>query len=209
MPVSTHLQRSFGAKHSMCCDPVSRKHVECNATLDPILAKELRSGANLYLYPQLLKVQFLQGANTQAQIFITQAVAPRFELGEGRHIYECVEGHLPSLIDPDLDEVASSTAPPFKCSIFLFTPTIINFKSTKNDKFQKIIQNVDGELIHIPTAHIWGHNNTTSNTATVNRVCFPHMTGICVHKGAHEVFRVHMDVALKSSIQIIKGGRNG
>ncbi|KAI9740046.1 MAG: hypothetical protein M1818_004797 [Claussenomyces sp. TS43310] len=103
--------------------------------------------------------------------------------------------------DPDAER---ASAPPFRCAIFFSAPAAYDLDSLKRGHFRALTRAVDGELIRIPTAHIWGRNDTTIDAATVSGLCAPDTAEVYVHEGGHEVPGVRMNAAVRSSVQIIR-----
>lgn len=100
-------------------------------------------------------------------------------------------------VDPD-------TILPFKCAVFFSAPAVYDYDSLKNGQFRAVTRDMYGELIGIPTAHIWGSNDETIDAATVTGLCAPDVTEVYIHDGGHEVPGVRMNAAVKSSVQIIR-----
>lgn len=96
------------------------------------------------------------------------------------------------------------SASPFKCAVFFSAPAAYSFHALENGRFRKMTRDVDGELIRIPTAHIWGSNDASIDAATVSSLCAPGTMEVYVHAGGHEVPGVRMNAAVKSSVQIIR-----
>ncbi|KAI1440806.1 hypothetical protein F5Y02DRAFT_401669 [Annulohypoxylon stygium] len=60
-------------------------------------------------------------------------------------------------------------------------------------------------MIQIPTAHIWGQDDISSaKAANLSDICSSHTRQVYVHPGGHEVPGAKMNVAVKSSIRIIR-----
>ncbi|KAI1638277.1 DUF341 domain protein [Biscogniauxia mediterranea] len=93
---------------------------------------------------------------------------------------------------------------PFKCAIFFSASAAFDFRALENGEFRELTRDVDGELIQIPTAHIWGLNDTTIDAVTVSGLGTPDKTETYVHDGKHEVPGVRMKAAVKSSVQTIR-----
>lgn len=65
--------------------------------------------------------------------------------------------------------VAAPSSPPFKCAIFFSAPVAYaSDPLEKKGQFRALTRAQDGELIGIPTAHIWGRKDTTIDAATVS-----------------------------------------
>ncbi|KAI0022606.1 serine hydrolase FSH [Xylariomycetidae sp. FL0641] len=70
----------------------------------------------------------------------------------------------------------------FKCAVFL---------SSAVSKAELKYLGLDGRMIQIPTAHIWGSNDDTAPTGgqDISRLCNPRRRFVYTHDGAHEVPR--------------------
>ncbi|KAI1436833.1 hypothetical protein GGR50DRAFT_174608 [Xylaria sp. CBS 124048] len=85
---------------------------------------------------------------------------------------------------------------PFKCAIFLFSGMSAAVRGYMH------ISSED-DLIRIPTAHIWGTNDTVTPTGgkELSEVCDPSLSSVFVHDFGHEVPRGH---ALIEAAQMVR-----
>jgi surfactin synthase thioesterase subunit len=65
-------------------------------------------------------------------------------------------------------------------------------------------RDVEGEVICIPTAIIYGRNDTTINGEIVSSLCASNKKEIYVHDGGHEILGARMNSAVKACVQIIR-----
>ena len=81
-----------------------------------------------------------------------------------------------------------SFPPSFKCAIFLSGGIPFNTAALLRDEVRTLTA-ADGELIQIPTAHIWGSNDTLcpGTSITLSRVCNARLRESFIHDGGHEV----------------------
>jgi predicted esterase len=79
--------------------------------------------------------------------------------------------------------------PIFKVAIFFSSTAPINSVVYYESGIRRLIREEDGTLIHIPTAHIWGRNDTSwaKESQEVANVCASEMRHIFVHDGGHEI----------------------
>ena len=63
----------------------------------------------------------------------------------------------------------------------------------------------DGEIIAIPTAHIWGRNDTVYPTfgPVLSRMCKSSQREVLIHEGAHEILGAKDQSALQKLVTII------
>jgi pimeloyl-ACP methyl ester carboxylesterase len=78
--------------------------------------------------------------------------------------------------------------PPFKVAIFFSSvPAMDPLALMEND--EKPVHAKNGPLIHIPTAHVWGKNDTEWAEAAAEsfELCHPESRQSYVHDGGHEI----------------------
>lgn len=100
-----------------------------------------------------------------------------------------------------LGQLSKKSDLPFKCAIFFSAPAVYRIE---NGQLRPMTRDADGEMINIPTAHIWGSNDTTINGQAISDLCASETREIYVHEGGHEVPGARMNSAVKSSVQIIR-----
>lgn len=78
---------------------------------------------------------------------------------------------------------------PFKCAIFLSSiPAYDAVTFEARGEIRLLDPATDGQLIHIPTVHIWGQQeDSKSNSELLKELCNPQTATIFVHGGGHEV----------------------
>ncbi|KAI0891077.1 serine hydrolase FSH [Annulohypoxylon nitens] len=103
------------------------------------------------------------------------------------------------------DPVLQRNSPTFRCAVFFpswdpYDPDLL-WKSC----LRPMTHSADGEMIQIPTAHIWGQDDISSaKAANLSGICSSRTRQVYVHPGGHEVPGAKMNVAVKSSIRIIR-----
>ncbi|KAI1759002.1 serine hydrolase FSH [Hypoxylon sp. FL1150] len=96
-------------------------------------------------------------------------------------------------------------SPTFKCAVFFSAWSAYDPDALWKGKLRVLTPSVDGEIIHIPTAHIWGRNDKVSIKASdVSGLCAAGTRQVHVHEGGHEVPGARMSHAVKSSVRIIR-----
>jgi hypothetical protein len=87
------------------------------------------------------------------------------------------------------DPEGQSADPLFKCAVF-FSPAImpVDYKALQVDEIQTLSFAIDGEIIGIPTAHIWGSSDQWAATGSeLSRMCKANVRSVFIHDGGHEV----------------------
>jgi hypothetical protein len=65
---------------------------------------------------------------------------------------------------------------------------------------------MDGELIQIPTAHIWGQSDSlwSKGSEALSRVCMANGRAIYVHEGRHEVPGPRLGNSVAETVKILR-----
>ncbi|KAI1772030.1 DUF341 domain protein [Hypoxylon cercidicola] len=100
--------------------------------------------------------------------------------------------------------VAEHKYPTFKCAIFFsaggaYDPTLL-----EKGEVRLLTPEVDGEVIHIPTMHVWGSRDDTVNALEASAICKTESRQIHVHGGGHEIPGVRMDNDLRSCVTLMR-----
>lgn len=93
---------------------------------------------------------------------------------------------------------------PFKCAIFFSAGGVFDVDLLAKGEVSMLTPEDVGEVIQIPTAHIWGLNDTTVHSAAVVTVCAREKREVFVHDGAHEIPGVRSPADVKSSVRIMR-----
>ncbi|KAK3689074.1 DUF341 domain protein [Podospora appendiculata] len=95
----------------------------------------------------------------------------------------------------------------FKCAVFLSPVGGVFAEAApggQGDEGWLLDADVDGEVIPIPTANIWGSNDRLCNAEAVSRLCASGVREVYVHEGVHEVPGARMPDAVKASVRVIR-----
>ncbi|RDL41697.1 uncharacterized protein BP5553_01676 [Venustampulla echinocandica] len=95
-------------------------------------------------------------------------------------------------------------SPIFKCAVFISGGVPVDPDVLLHGELRTLSADVDGEVIPIPTAHIWGTNDTLfpGSSATLSKLCNGTVRSEFVHEGGHEVPGETRDLA--STVHAIK-----
>jgi dienelactone hydrolase len=96
--------------------------------------------------------------------------------------------------------------PTFRCAIFFCggVPEIFSMEDCADRRL--LSYETDGELIEIPTAHIWGANDHLWPTfgAVLSKLCRQDQRAIFIHPGGHEIPGPKDQDSLLQAIRVIK-----
>jgi hypothetical protein len=96
--------------------------------------------------------------------------------------------------------------PLFKCAVF-FSPAMmpVDYKALQVGEFHTLNFATDGEIIDIPTAHIWGSGDQWAATGSeLSRMCKANVRSVFIHDGGHEVPGPGSKVAVTSTVNVIR-----
>lgn len=108
------------------------------------------------------------------------------------------------MMQQDTNGKELSAPPPFKCAFFFSAPAAYSWNSVKDGHLRALSRDEDGELVQIPTAHIWGRNDDTIDATSVSGLCAMDTAETFVHEGGHEIPGVRMNTAVKSSVRVMR-----
>ncbi|KAI0547974.1 serine hydrolase-domain-containing protein [Xylaria curta] len=95
-------------------------------------------------------------------------------------------------------------APMFKSAV-LFSPIAALHPSlVRRHQAQTLDAAVDGEVIDIPTALIWGRNDSVADTASISGLITPRLRETYVHNGGHEIPGPRMKDDVRNVVQLIR-----
>lgn len=95
--------------------------------------------------------------------------------------------------------------PTFKCAVFMSSNGVYEINDSPDDgSIRLLTPEEDGEAIQIPTAHIWGCNDTTVNSELTRQMCSSAMRESYVHSGGHEVPGTRMKDDVRACVKIIR-----
>ena len=83
----------------------------------------------------------------------------------------------------------SATLPAIKCAVFICGGQPFDYAAVSRGEVRKLDPNETGEVIGIPTANIWGSNDTLwpGSGVHLKNLCKSHNRKEFVHDGGHEV----------------------
>jgi hypothetical protein len=94
----------------------------------------------------------------------------------------------------------------FKCAVF-FSPAImpVDYKALQVGEVRSLSFETDGEIIDIPTAHIWGSADQWATTGSeLSRMCNANVRSVVIHDGGHEVPGPGSKVAVTRTVNVIR-----
>lgn len=94
--------------------------------------------------------------------------------------------------------------PVFKCAIFLSAAIPCDPAELERGNIRAMSYETDGEVIRVPTAHIWGKCETSTYPQCLVKLCLGEQRNVYVHEGGHEIPGSQMDQALKDTVRVIK-----
>ncbi|KAK4236507.1 family of serine hydrolases 3 [Achaetomium macrosporum] len=95
--------------------------------------------------------------------------------------------------------------PPFKCAVFFSAGGVFDFDLLASGKVKLLTPEDVGEIITIPTAHIWGlQDNTPVQSAAVGAVCAGEKRQVFLHEGGHEIPGVRSPADVKGSVRVMR-----
>lgn len=96
--------------------------------------------------------------------------------------------------------------PLFRCAIFFAGAVPVDTAELERGKIQLLDHASDGELIAIPTAHVWGKNDKEYPTfgPVLSRMCKADLRSVFIHEGGHEVLGPNPQTALVGTVQVIR-----
>ena len=95
--------------------------------------------------------------------------------------------------------------PPFKCALFLSGGAPFDPAAALRDDIRNIGA-TEGELIQIPTAHIWGSNDELAKSTSVvlSDLCDLRLRTVFVHHLGHDVPGARSQQALNGAVRAIR-----
>ncbi|KAI1253865.1 hypothetical protein MGN70_004260 [Eutypa lata] len=100
--------------------------------------------------------------------------------------------------------VAENLSPTFKCAILFAPVAALEPELLRQTTVRTLDPSVDGEVINIPTAHIWGCNDTLTDAVTISSLCASDTKEVYVHSGGHEIPGSRMNNDVKNIVRVIR-----
>lgn len=103
-------------------------------------------------------------------------------------------------------DAESLTDPSFKCAIFMSGGVPGDPAALEQDKVRTLDHVTDGEVIRVPTAHVWGANDQrlSSFGPVLSKLCRATLRTVYVHDGGHEVPGPRNQAALNSTVMAVQ-----
>jgi hypothetical protein len=102
------------------------------------------------------------------------------------------------------DPVGEAAHPVFKCAIFLGASLPCDPVLLKSGHLRFLSSEVDGEVIRVPTTHIWGHHDTSFHPPLLAQLCNSTQRQIYVHAGGHGIPGAQMTEDLRECVRVMK-----
>jgi hypothetical protein len=124
---------------------------------------------------------------------------------DGLIAFSQAAGFAASFINRNLRERESTytvQSPPFRCAIFLCSAPLVG-----SSEFGKYLDPItDKQRISIPTAHIWGKNDTQIQDAGswLVELCAKDTSEVFVHEGGHEIPGKRSPEALRGTMRAVR-----
>lgn len=100
---------------------------------------------------------------------------------------------------------AETARPKFKCAVLMSSNGVYNVSGSADDNIIRLLDpEEEGEVITIPTAHIWGRNDTTVNAERTSEMCSSNTREVYIHSGGHEVPGIRMKDDVRGCVKIIR-----
>ncbi|KAF5856980.1 hypothetical protein ETB97_006458 [Aspergillus alliaceus] len=94
---------------------------------------------------------------------------------------------------------------PFKCAILIGAGIPSNPAELKQGKIRQLKVETDGEIIRLPTAHIWGINDPVYDVCeSVSKLCNSKTRAVFIHDGIHEVPNYNSKDGLAGAVKMIR-----
>ncbi|KAF4629254.1 hypothetical protein G7Y89_g8897 [Cudoniella acicularis] len=110
------------------------------------------------------------------------------------------------LARPLCQDASKSCLTPFKCAIFFSAVPAVDYDALSKGE-TRIIDNItDGELIQIPTAHIWGRKDSewSDGSEKLSKICAADSRSVYIHDGGHEVPGLRLCDSLAETVKAIR-----
>lgn len=96
--------------------------------------------------------------------------------------------------------------PLFKCAIFFSGGLPGDPAALRKNQLRPLSFDIDGEVIDVPTAHIWGSNDQQYPTFghVLSQLCKLEMRAVFIHQGGHEIPGSNSKDAVTATVQAIR-----
>ena len=103
---------------------------------------------------------------------------------------------------------ASGPVSRFKCAILISCGSVYDLNLLyEHGEMRALTSDQDGQLIKIPTVHVWGESDYLRNQSRgVSELCQADLRAVFIHAGGHEVPRSDEQGALAGMRKVVKRG---
>ncbi|KAK0667280.1 serine hydrolase FSH [Cercophora samala] len=102
------------------------------------------------------------------------------------------------------DKFRKNEPSPFKFAVFFSAGGVFDVDRLRKGEVSPLTPDKVGELIRIPTAHIWGVNDATVDSGSVSAVCETGKREVYVHDGGHEIPAVRSPAQVKACVRVLR-----
>ncbi|KAI1179864.1 serine hydrolase FSH [Nemania sp. FL0916] len=102
------------------------------------------------------------------------------------------------------DPVAEAADPIFKCAIFFGAGLPCDPASLQGEHPQGLSAKLHGEVIHVPTTHVWGQKDPSPYPPMLADLCKSELRQVYIHEGGHGIPGLQNGEALRESVRVIQ-----
>lgn len=104
------------------------------------------------------------------------------------------------------DSVSQHLRPLFRCAIFFSGGVPADPATLQRGDIRLLGHDSDGELIELPTAHVWGQNDKEYPTfgPVLSSLCQAKLRSVSIFEGGHEVPGSRDQAAVVSAVHVIR-----
>ncbi|CAI6237058.1 unnamed protein product [Periconia digitata] len=103
------------------------------------------------------------------------------------------------------DAAQERLRPVFKCAVFVGAAAPCDpIELEEHGRVRVLDAAVDGEVIEVPTAHIWGEQDASLYPQLLAGLCRAEGRNVYVHEGGHAIPGSQTDEALAGSVRVVK-----
>lgn len=95
---------------------------------------------------------------------------------------------------------------PFKCAVFFSGGVPVAYDALLRGEIRTMELTTEGEIISIPTAHVWGSQDTLwpGRALALSEMCSSNMRTVYIHDGGHEVPGSKSKAAVTGTVHVIR-----
>lgn len=104
------------------------------------------------------------------------------------------------------DSVSQHLRPLFRCAVFFSGGVPADPATLQRGEIRLLDHDIDGELVELPTANIWGQNDMEYPTfgPVLSRLCQAKFRSVSIFDGGHEVPGSRNQAAVMSAVHVIR-----